>query len=132
MAIALISIPATIVLAVALFTFNALMPEMYASLLRFVDWIWQGSLNALNNSADTIPGARKLANLARQGFSGHHYVIMALCSSLAAFLVFFSFGKSSKEHVPRTRIEVATSPERYKAALPSSEGSHHKSHSEHS
>jgi hypothetical protein len=130
MAIALISIPATIVLAVALFTFNALVPEMYASLLRFADWIWQGSLNALNNSADTIPGARKLANLARQGFSGHHYVIMALCSSLAAFLVFFSFGKSSKEHVPRTRIE-ARSPERYKAALPSSEGSHHKSHSEH-
>jgi len=109
MAIALISIPATIVLAVALFTFNALVPETYASLLRFADWIWQGSLDALNNSGDTIPGARKLANLARQGFSGHHYVIMALCSSLAAFVVnaFFLFGKHSKEHSPRTRIEVA-------------------------
>ena len=120
MAIALISIPATIVLAVALFTFNALVPETYASLLRFADWIWQGSLEALNNSGDTIPGARKLANLARQGFSGHHYVIMALCSSLAAFVVnaFFSFGKHSKEHSPRTRIEVAES---YKAVLPSNE-----------
>jgi len=109
MAIALISIPATVVLAVTLFTFNALVPETYASLLRFADWIWQGSLNALNNSGDTIPGARALANLAKQGFSGHHYVIMALCSSLAAFVVnaFFSFGKHSKEHSPRTRIEVA-------------------------
>jgi hypothetical protein len=121
MAIALISIPATLVLAVALFTFNALVPETYASLLRFADWIWQGSLNALNNSGDTIPGARKLANLARQGFSGHHYVIMALCSSLAAFLVnaFFSLGRHSKEHSPPTRIETA--PESYKAALSSSE-----------
>jgi hypothetical protein len=120
MAIALISIPATVVLAVALFTFNALVPETYASLLRFADWIWQGSLEALNNSGDTIPGARKLANLARQGFSGHHYVIMALCSSLAAFVVnaFFLFGKHSKEHSPRTRIEVAES---YKAVLPSNE-----------
>jgi len=123
MAIALISIPATVVLAVALFTFNALVPETYASLLRFADWIWQGSLNALNNSGDTIPGARKLANLARQGFSGHHYVIMALCSSLAAFVVnaFFSFGRHSKEHSPRTRIEVASPSESYKAALSSSE-----------
>jgi hypothetical protein len=123
MAIALISIPATVVLAVALFTFNALVPETYASLLRFADWIWQGSLNALNNSGDTIPGARKLANLARQGFSGHHYVIMALCSSLAAFLVnaFFSFGRHSKEHSPRTRIEVTSAAESYKAALSSSE-----------
>src|SRR6187397_1760058 len=121
MAIALISIPATVVLAVALFTFNALVPETYASLLRFADWIWQGSLNALNNSGDTIPGARALANLAKQGFSGHHYVIMALCSSLAAFLVnaFFSFGRHSKEHSPPTRIEVAS--ETYKAALSSRE-----------
>src|SRR6185437_16202946 len=131
MAIALISIPATVVLAVALFTFNALVPETYALLLRFADWIWQGSLNALNNSGDTIPGARKLANLARQGFSGHHYVIMTLCSSLAAFLVnaFFSFGRYSKEHSPRTRIEAA--PERSKAALPSSDNLITPSHSDH-
>jgi len=123
MAIALISIPATVVLAVALFTFNALVPETYASLLRFADWIWQGSLNALGNWGDTIPGARKLTNVARQGFSGHHYVIMALCSSLAAFLVnaFFSFGRHSKENSPRTRIEVASAPESYKAAPSSSE-----------
>jgi hypothetical protein len=33
------------------------------------------------------PGARKLTNVARQGFSGHHFVIMALCSMIAAFLV---------------------------------------------
>jgi len=86
-AIALVSVPATIVLAVALFTFNALVPDFYASLLRFADWIWQISLNALSASGDTIPGARKLTNAARQGFSGHHYVIMALCSMLASFLV---------------------------------------------
>jgi hypothetical protein len=86
-AIAIISVPATVVLAVALFTFNALVPETYAALLRFADWIWQGSLNALSASGDTIPGARKLTNVARQGFSGHHFVIMALCSMIAAFLV---------------------------------------------
>jgi hypothetical protein len=86
-AIAIISVPATVVLAVALFTFNALVPETYAALLRFADWVWQGSLNALSGSGDTIPGARKLTNVARQGFSGHHFVIMAVCSMIAAFLV---------------------------------------------
>src|SRR6187200_745543 len=44
-AIALVSVPSTVVLAVALFTFNALVPETYAALLRFADWIWQASLN---------------------------------------------------------------------------------------
>ena len=44
LAIGLISIPATVVLAVALFTFNALVPETYAMLLRFADWVWQGVL----------------------------------------------------------------------------------------
>jgi hypothetical protein len=87
MAIALISIPSTVVLAVALFSFNVMFPDTYASLLRFADWVWQGSLNALSASGDTIPGARKLTNAARQGFSGHHYVIMALCSMVASFLV---------------------------------------------
>jgi hypothetical protein len=86
-AIALVSVPATVVLAVALFTFNALVPETYAALLRFADWIWQASLNALSARGDTIPGAIKLTNIARQGFSGHHYVIMALCSVVASFLV---------------------------------------------
>ena len=86
-AIALISIPSTVVLAVVLFSFNALFPDAYASLLRFADWVWQASLNALSASGDTIPGARKLTNAARQGFSGHHYVIMALCSMVASFIV---------------------------------------------
>lgn len=85
--IALVSIPSTVVLAVVLFSFNALYPDAYASLLRFADWVWQVSLNALSASGDTIPGARKLTNAARQGFSGHHYVIMALCSMLASFVV---------------------------------------------
>ena len=85
--IALVSVPATVVLAVALFTFNALVPDSYAALLRFADWLWQASLNALSAAGDTIPGARKLANAARQGVSGHHYVIMALCSMVASFLV---------------------------------------------
>lgn len=86
-AIALTSVPATVVLAVALFTFNALVPDAYAVLLRFADWVWQASLNALSASGDAIPGARKLTNAARQGFSGHHYVIMALCSMVASFIV---------------------------------------------
>ena len=86
-AIALTSVPATVVLAVALFSFNALVPDAYAALLRFADWVWQASLNALSASGDAIPGARKLTNAARQGFSGHHYVIMALCSMVASFLV---------------------------------------------
>ena len=48
-AIALTSVPATVVLAVALFSFNALVPDTYAVLLRFADAIWQGSLNASNS-----------------------------------------------------------------------------------
>jgi hypothetical protein len=109
-AMAIIAIPATVVLAVALFTFNAFVPETYAALLRFADWIWQESLKALSQWGDSIPGTRKLTNLAREGFSGHHYVIMALCSSLAAFLVngLFALGRkserrSSRQH-PRTEI----------------------------
>ena len=100
--IAIISVPATVVLAVALFTFNALVPETYAALLRFADWIWQGSLNALSAWGDTIPGTRKLTNVARQGFSGHHFVIMALCSMIAAFLVnaFFAFATSPRPTKP--------------------------------
>jgi hypothetical protein len=57
-AIALVSVPATVVLAVALFTFNALVPDSYAALLRFADWLWQASLNALSAAGDTIPGER--------------------------------------------------------------------------
>jgi hypothetical protein len=56
---AIISVPATLVLAVALFTFNALVPDTYAALLRFADWIWQGSLNVLSSSG--IPSL-ELAN----------------------------------------------------------------------
>jgi hypothetical protein len=97
--IALISVPATVVLAVALFTFNAFVPDAYAALLRFADQVWQASLNALSGSGDTIPGARKLTNAARQGFAGHHYVIMALCSMVASFLVNALFAAVSR---PRT------------------------------
>jgi len=101
-AIALVSVPATVGLAVVLFTFNALIPDAYAGLLRFADWIWQASLNWLSASGDTILGARKLTNAARQGFSGHHYVIMALCSMLAAFLVnaLFAFATSPRPTKP--------------------------------
>jgi hypothetical protein len=95
-AIALLSVPATVVLAVALFSFNALVPDAYAALLRFADRVWQASLNWLSVSGDTIPGARKLTNAARQGFSGHHYVIMALCSMLASFLVNALFALASR------------------------------------
>ena len=95
-AIALISVPATVVLGVGLFTFNALVPDAYAVLLRFADLVWQASLNALSAFGDTIPGARKLTNAARQGLSGHHYVIMALCSMVASFLVNALFAFASR------------------------------------
>jgi hypothetical protein len=85
--IALFSVPTTVLLAVALFTFNVFLPDAYGSLLRFADWIWQASLNALSASGDTVPGVRKLTNAARQGFSGHHFVIMAICSMIASFLI---------------------------------------------
>ena len=94
--IAVVSVPATIVLAIALFTFNAFVPETYAALLRFADAIWQASLNALSSWGDAVPGATKLTNIARQGFSGHHYVIMALCSIVASFLVNAAFALATK------------------------------------
>ena len=111
-AIAIVSVPATVILAVALFTFNALVPETYAALLRPADWIWQGSLNALSSYGDAVPGARKLTNVARQGFSGHHYVIMALCSAVAAFLVNSLFALATK---PRSLI--ASRPRHYLGGL---------------
>ena len=99
--IAIVSVPATVVLAVALFTFNVFFPETYASLLRFADWIWQASLNALSASGDTVPGARKLTNAARQGFSGHHYVIMAICSMVASFIINAVFVATTHGKTPR-------------------------------
>src|SRR5262245_40547755 len=103
-AIAIISVPATVILAVALFTFNALVPETYAALLRFADDIWQASLNALNSWGDRVPGAIKLTNIARQGFSGHHYVIMALCSMVASFVVnvLFVFATKCAKRSPQS------------------------------
>ena len=95
-AIAVVSVPATVVLAIALFTFNAFVPETYAALLRFADAIWQASLNALSSWGDSVLGAIKLTNIARQGFSGHHYVIMALCSVVASFLVNAAFALATK------------------------------------
>ena len=103
-AIAVVSVPATVILAVGLFTFNALVPETYAALLKFADWIWQGSLNALSSFGDAVPGTRKLTNVARQGFSGHHYVIMALCSALAAFLVNALFALATKHRSVKTSM----------------------------
>ena len=95
-AMALTSVPATVVLAVVLFSFNAAFPNTYASLLRFADAVWQLSLSALSATGDTLPGARMLTNVARQGFSGHHYVIMALCSVAASFLVNVLFALAFK------------------------------------
>src|SRR5215471_11085146 len=54
-AIALTSVPTTVVLAVVLFSFNAAFPNTYALLLRFADWVWQMSLNALGATGDSIP-----------------------------------------------------------------------------
>jgi hypothetical protein len=102
LAIALTTIPSTVVLAVCLFSFNAIFPDAYAELLRFADWVWRWSLDAL--SASELPGALKLVNAARQGFSGHHYVIMALCSMVASFVVNAVFVFASRgSDVPRPR-----------------------------
>jgi hypothetical protein len=84
-AIAVVSVPATIVLAIALFTFNAFVPETYAALLHFADAIWQTSLNVLSSWGESLPGAIKLTNVARQGFSGHHYVIRLYVASRLRF-----------------------------------------------
>jgi hypothetical protein len=102
-------VPATVVLAVALFTFNALVPETYAALLRFADWFWQVSLSALSSRGGSIPGATKLTNIARQGFSGHHYVIMALCSVVASFLVnaLFAFATKPRGTLSPAQLAVA-------------------------
>jgi len=107
--IAVVSVPATIVLAIALFTFNAFVPETYAALLRFADAIWQASLNALSSWGDAVPGATKLTNIARQGFSGHHYVIMALCSIVASFLVnaLFAFATKPRGTLSPAQMAVA-------------------------
>jgi hypothetical protein len=113
-AIALLSVPATVLLAVALFTFNALVPETYAALLRFADWIWQASLSALSSQGESIPGAIKLTNIARQGFSGHHYVIMALCSIVASFLVnaLFAFATKPRETLNPAQLAAASEHDR--------------------
>ena len=106
-AIALISVPATVVLAVGLFTFNALVPDAYAALLRFADLVWQASLNALSASGDTIPGARKLTNAARQGFSGimcHVHDCVLSCER--ALRIRLRRGENRSAEVARTAAQV--------------------------
>ena len=95
-----------------LFPPHALVPETYAALLRFADWIWQSSLNALNSWGDTVPGALKVANIARQGFSGHHFVIMASCSMVAAFLVNTFFAWATRSRHPLTSSGLVFSEDR--------------------
>ena len=95
-------------LAVALFTFNALVPETYAALLRFADWIWQVSLSALSSRGESIPGATKLTNIARQGLSGHHYVIMELslppcCRGLLCQTIYVLIGLAIHEFIRRQK-----------------------------
>ncbi len=109
MLIALISVPATLLLAIALFTFNALVPATYAALLRFTDSIWQSSLTTLVSWSDTVPGAIKVANIARQGFSGHHFVIMALCSIVAAFVVNTLFALATRHSFHRRELDNGVS-----------------------
>jgi hypothetical protein len=75
LAIAIVSIPATLILAVTLFTFNALVPETYAALLRFADSIWQASLNALSVWGDSI-----LLKRTWQGFSHCCYHGVVQCN----------------------------------------------------
>ena len=83
--------------------------ETYAALLRFADWIWQASLSALSSRGELIPGATKLTNIARQGFSGHHYVFMAFCSVAASFLVnpLFAFATKPRGTLSPAQLAVA-------------------------
>ena len=64
-------------------------------------------MSALSSRGEFIPGAIKLANIARQGFSGHHYVIMALCSVVASFLVNALFAFATKPRVTLSPAQLA-------------------------
>ena len=48
-------------------------------------------------------------NIARQGFSGRHYVLMALCSVVASFLVnaAFAFATKPDETLNPAQLAVA-------------------------
>lgn len=94
-AIAVVSVPPTVMFAVALFTFNALLPETIRN-SQIRRRVLAGIIECACFFGDSALGARKLTNVVRQGFSGHHYVIMALCSALAAFLVNALFASAAK------------------------------------
>jgi hypothetical protein len=64
-----------------------------------------------SSRGDSIPGATKLTNIARQGFSGHHYVIMALCSVVASFLVNALFALATKPRVTLKPAQLAVASE---------------------
>ena len=98
---AFLNVPTSVILAVALFSFNALQPAQYAVFLRFVDTIWHESLDLIEGQK-WIPGSQILVNAARTGLSGHHFVTMALCSMVAAFLIsmiFAAFARKRSEHL---------------------------------
>ena len=52
--------------------------------------------------------------IARQGFSGHHYVIMALCSVVASFLVnaLFAFATKPRGTLSPAQLAVASENDR--------------------
>ena len=66
-------------------------------------------MTALSSRGDAIPGPTKLTNVARQGFSGHHYVVMALCSVVASFLVnaLFAFATKPRGTLSPAQLAVA-------------------------
>ena len=101
--IALTSVPATVVLAVVLFSFNATFPGRLCGPAEVRGLGVAGILERTQRLGRHDTGARKLTNVARQGFPGHHYVIMALCSMVASFLVnaVFALAVDTRRDEPR-------------------------------
>lgn len=94
--IAICSVPASLVLVSCLVFVDLWSPGAYAAILDAATHTWDATLHGLRALGDTYPVFKSVSGVATIGANGHHYVIIAVCSSLAALVVNMLFALVKK------------------------------------
>lgn len=84
LAIALVTVPTSVVLGFVLFATNALSPSGYASILWAAGRVWRGFISFLH-LFDSFSVIRSVLSILEMGVGGHSLVMLAFCYVVAAF-----------------------------------------------
>lgn len=93
---ALLSVPASVLFVGALILVDLWSPGFYNEVLTVASHTWDKTLEGLRALGNIFPIFKSFSNVATIGTNGHHYVIMAVCSALAALFVNMLFALFSK------------------------------------